>query len=551
MYKKLMFLISLVSLLALANVVSAETFEWTGNGDGTSWDDPLNWDPNNEYPGQVGDGNSAQIQAPPGQGPIADVTVGLYSLRGPGYDGDAGTENIMAIVGGTITCRWWRVGWNDGGRGTLNWSGGTVNITDSGSSFRVCDNGSPPEVNFNMSGTAVLNANGRWRNGDEGGVVNIDMSGDCVANIASYARIGDDGEGTWTVRGNAELNINDEWYFVGRGYGPVTATIQDNATVNCENLRIGENDDQTCTFNMEGGTVTVEETVYVGYYEGDGVLNATGGLIVCDELEVTNGREGVANIDGGTIECCHLRLRDDGLINLISGTIEVTCDGSLNCDGGVINITGGTLILAGDQCDAVASAAASGCIAAYYVEVGDCKGARGEVECVYDDVENKTYVTASAADLNKAWDPKPANEAVWQSVNVVLDWCEGDCVARHMIYLGDDAAAVEAAGTGSPEFRGQKNSPGHTWDPDGEGSNQITLALWQTYYWRIDEGNSRTKCPTAPPVTKGDVWSFTTGCDLIAGDINLDCLVNFLDYAMVADDWRVEVWFPDDVPPAP
>jgi len=64
-----------------------------------------------------------------------------------------------------------------------------------------------------------------------------------------------------------------------------------------------------------------------------------------------------------------------------------------------------------------------------------------------------------------------------------------------------------------------------------------------------DDSASTLDMTAAPMLTKGDIWSFTTGCDLIDGDINLDCVVNFLDYAMMADDWRECVFFPDDVTP--
>jgi len=89
-----------------------------------------------------------------------------------------------------------------------------------------------------------------------------------------------------------------------------------------------------------------------------------------------------------------------------------------------------------------------------------------------------------------------------------------------------------------------------TFDPgtDPTVGEPIILELWKTYFWRIDELNADGPCGDIPD-TKGDIWSFTTGCELMPGDINLDCFVNLEDYAMMADDWRVEVFFPDDVTP--
>jgi hypothetical protein len=290
---------------------------------------------------------------------------------------------------------------------------------------------------------------------------------------------------------------------------------------------------------MEGGTVNVAETLKVSD-DGDGILNVTGGLMVCDTLRCTDGGDGVVNIDGGTIQACHVRADDGGLINLISGLLEVTCEGSISCGGGAINITGGTLIMAGDQCENIPS-----CVTAYYVDIGGgCAGSRGTLNCDYDPIEDKTTITANPPNYYKAWSPSPVDGAVWQSVEVILTWCPGDCLLRHAVYLGTDPVAVANADTGDPEFMGYKNPGQESYDPTG-------LVLWTTYYWRIDEYHRKTLpgCSEAPIQTVGDVWSFTTGCDLIDGDINLDCVVNFFDYAMLADDWTECVFFPDDVTP--
>jgi hypothetical protein len=150
---------------------------------------------------------------------------------------------------------------------------------------------------------------------------------------------------------------------------------------------------------------------------------------------------------------------------------------------------------------------------------------------------------------NEAWAPSPADDAINQKVGVVMTWKAGKYLGdkgKHFIYFGDDEAAIEAIPTGntsSPYYRGYRNPGSESFDP---ADAALTLDLWETYFWRIDEFN---KAPDPPETfTKGNVWSFATGCEL-PGDINLDCLVNFLDYAMLADDWGVEVLFPDDVTP--
>jgi hypothetical protein len=279
---------------------------------------------------------------------------------------------------------------------------------------------------------------------------------------------------------------------------------------------------------------------------GESVLNMSGGSIVANRLAVPHDDDGEAtiNMTGGAIVVDTLRVRDGGMVNLEGGTITVTGN-SLECDGGAINITTGTLVLAGDHCGNLPP-----CVTGYYVDIGGgCAGSRGSLNCVFDG-EN-TIITANAPDLYKAWSPTPGDGEEGQSVDVELCWCDGDCVFRHAAYLGTDPVAVDGAAITDPEFKGYYDVDCFT--PASALSNPVVLNLWQWYYWRIDEV-AKPQCPAtgppyAPPVTKGDVWSFMTGCELIPGDINLDCHVNFLDYGMMADDWRECVFFPGDVTP--
>jgi len=154
----------------------------------------------------------------------------------------------------------------------------------------------------------------------------------------------------------------------------------------------------------------------------------------------------------------------------------------------------------------------------------------------------------------EAWQPDPADGAVNQKVGVTLSWYAGDCIGKkgHAVFFGDTYEGVETATMPtSEEFRCIRppDSP-QTFDPGYHPTHgpPLVLELWKTYYWRIDELNYGGPCGNIPD-TKGDVWSFTTGCELINGDLNLDCVVNFKDFAMMADDWREQVFFPDDVTP--
>jgi hypothetical protein len=93
-----------------------------------------------------------------------------------------------------------------------------------------------------------------------------------------------------------------------------------------------------------------------------------------------------------------------------------------------------------------------------------------------------------------AYNPDPADGAIWVDADADLSWSAGMNAITHDIYFGTNEADV-AAGTGGA-FKA--NQPATTYDPG-------TLSGGTTYYWRIDEveGDGVT-------INKGDVWSFTT-----------------------------------------
>jgi hypothetical protein len=81
----------------------------------------------------------------------------------------------------------------------------------------------------------------------------------------------------------------------------------------------------------------------------------------------------------------------------------------------------------------------------------------------------------------------------------------GENVAQHEVYFGDDAAAVAAADSSSPLFKGSQD--GTTFEPG-------VLEWNKTYYWRVDEVNPAE--PDSP--WAGRVWSFTTADFLVVED---------------------------------
>ncbi len=121
----------------------------------------------------------------------------------------------------------------------------------------------------------------------------------------------------------------------------------------------------------------------------------------------------------------------------------------------------------------------------------------------------------------KALYPKDGDIDVPQ--DLVLTWGPGEKAATHDVYFGEDANAVAAADTGSPEYQGRQ----------ADTTFVLSDLEWgKTYAWRIDEVNTLDE---DSPWT-GTAWTFTTA-DFIVVD-------NFEGYS---DDWENadaiwEVW---------
>jgi hypothetical protein len=114
---------------------------------------------------------------------------------------------------------------------------------------------------------------------------------------------------------------------------------------------------------------------------------------------------------------------------------------------------------------------------------------------------DEDYQNATTAPLGKAFNPSPANKALYEDTWVSLSWRPGDSAVSHDVYFGENFDDVNAGAEST--FQGNQPStyfvvgfPGFPY-PDG-------LVPGTTYYWRVDEveADGTTKY-------KGHVWSFT------------------------------------------
>jgi len=98
----------------------------------------------------------------------------------------------------------------------------------------------------------------------------------------------------------------------------------------------------------------------------------------------------------------------------------------------------------------------------------------------------------------------PSDKAVDVQQDVTLMWAAGENAKQHVVYFGEDAAAVAAADTSSSLCKGTQALAEMSFAPGA-------LEWNKTYYWRIDEVNAAN--PASP--WTGSVWSFKTADFLV------------------------------------
>jgi len=276
-------------------------------------------------------------------------------------------------------------------------------------------------------------------------------------------------------------------------------------TITTQQLLIGWDAAQSGEYNrggkliISGGTINISGPFYVGLWGGCGTIEMTGGTI---------------NHTGGTVLLPALDNKGKGCPSAVyvhGGTFKT---GGLGFGGayGTLDITEGTVVLAGDQVDTVNANVAAGRITGY--------SGRAGVVADYNSVSDETTVTAEAPNMAVAWNPYPANGQAEVGLDVVLTWVPGDYADSHDVYFGTDFDEVSSAlDPMTPPGRG--NYDVNSYAP-------ASLELGETYYWRIDEVNDAND--DSP--WKGSVWSFT-----VADYVVLDDFESYAD-----DDALTEVW---------
>jgi hypothetical protein len=154
----------------------------------------------------------------------------------------------------------------------------------------------------------------------------------------------------------------------------------------------------------------------------------------------------------------------------------------------LIDISGGTFTLAGNQVSDIETLINDGIIIGY--------GGEGTVSVTFDASSGVTMITAIGGPSTS--EPDPADEQTDVPRYAVLGWKPGTGAVTHDVYLGTSFDDVEQATA--------------TVDPGGVYKGSVDTNIYavterlefgRIYYWRIDAVDASNT------IHKGDVWSFT------------------------------------------
>jgi hypothetical protein len=410
--------------------VHAATRTWDNEGGDNRWDNALNWS-NDKIPGNLAD--HARIVLTDADECLIDMLVSAEPKNVfVGYQGAAGD---LRMTGGSFTPNNTHVGRSSVGR--FFFSGGVMSSTN------LMHVGDEPDGvgTFMMSGGTMNLGNTEvgWQNlflGRDGATGSATISGGVLST--GTLQVGDElgSVGSLIVSGGTittgEIG-NTNAMNIGNDGGTGIATISD-GTINISGyLNVGNDSDITDEvetpsnglLEMLGGTINIGfadtpldwRDLRIGYNDSVGVMNMSGGTIninggirvgstniqVIEEPyeEILHPGTGTLTMTGGMISAADANaleigvLDSTGWVDLLAGIIMA---GDLVIENGGMNITKGTLMLAGDKSETILGYVDSGLITAY----GGMAGA--SVEYDYD-IRNLDMTTVTAI-------PEPATVAL-------------------------------------------------------------------------------------------------------------------------------------------
>lgn len=314
-----------------------------------------------------------------GSGTLSKIGAGNLTLNGTNNVGEIDVQQGSATNGnGTTTTTGLYVGYNQlGANGTLNVTGGTINVQGSSSNdgFTV-GAGTGSTGDATISG-GVINVGdsstyGHFFVGTFGGVGTVEQSGGTV-NVTGPFEIGNrGGTGTYTLS-NGILDVgvfpaaNDSnALIIARSRTSDTAATSGTLNVSGGHLILETNTplliggdgnassgSGTGVVNQTGGTVTVNSWIDLGSPNSSGTYNLNGGTLQIggtDGIQNTAGT-GAFNFGGGTLQVIANDLTTSVQTALVSSTtstidtngFNAILNGTITGSGNLIKVGAGTL----------------------------------------------------------------------------------------------------------------------------------------------------------------------------------------------------------------
>ena len=290
---------ALIISLVLTTGARADSFWNVANGD---WNTAANWNPSG-----VPNGVNAAINSG-----TANITANVTTnpndiLINSGVTNGTGAVNQSA---GSITANGWlRMGLGSGGTANYTLSGGTLTAGQ-------MNIGESSNAVFTMTG-GTLNSNGEfWLSGvntpNSTGTGTMNMSGGTV-NVSSWLAVGRNGTSGGAV-GN--LNISGGTFNAATAGGAVTigssanatgqVTVSGTGTLTTPNfILVGENGTGTLTVSGSGlvNASSATNGVKLAANSGStGTVNLNGGTIQAQLISKGAGTSGIFNFNGGTLK---------------------------------------------------------------------------------------------------------------------------------------------------------------------------------------------------------------------------------------------------------
>jgi hypothetical protein len=348
-----------LTAVPLTRTYAATTFSWItslfGSGTGNNnWSTPGNWNPS----GQPGNGDTADIF---GNG-LFNASV-VYDYAGPAVtlntlqlnDSSASRSfptSYLSMSAGALSANIEYVGDSGSGlngRGEIDQSGGTNTVGGLSSSSLTLAYNQSDTGTYNLSGSAILNANDLTV-GNSGTATFNQFGG--TGNYGLLAVNTTYGTGTYNLSGNGVINASDE--AIGEnGSGSGGGTLLQTGGVNkVQDLVVGS--EGTGTYTQIGGATAVSDQMTVGdaHDAGSGIYNLEAGTLTANGIYIGAVGDGTFNQSGGTHTTTSITMGaagvetgnpGDGQYNLSGGALIVKSSEAIAVDGfGDFTQSGGT-----------------------------------------------------------------------------------------------------------------------------------------------------------------------------------------------------------------